>query len=576
MYAKEIAEPDQFDSAVAPQCQILGSDLLLQSLVREEVQVVFGYPGGAIMPAYDALTRESRLRHVLVRHEQAAAHAAEGYARVTGRAGVCIVTSGPGATNLVTGIADAMMDSVPLVCITGQVPSPLLGTDAFQETDVIGVTLPITKWSYQVTKASEIASSVAKAFRIAQEGRPGPVVLDITKDALTGLAYPTHSTHSTTRAVSKPDPARIEAAADLLNNAERPFIIVGHGVLIAKGERELREVVERSGIPVATTLMGLSAFPTSHPKNVGLVGMHGNYAPNILTNRADVILAIGMRFDDRVTGRVKDYAKNAKIIHIDVDPSEIGKIVRTEMGIVSDAKSALSALIPHLKPRNLEEWLAEFDNAYKAEYHQVIERDLFPNSPDISMPEVIHELSQASKGDAVVVTDVGQHQMFAARYYKFKHPDSFVCSGGLGTMGFCLPAALGVALGQKDRPILAIVGDGGFQMTMQELGTIRQERAPIKIILLNNSYLGMVRQQQDMFFEGRHSQVDLENPDFIKIAEAFRIQGREVHAREDLAGAIREMMESEGPYLLEVKVGRQESVFPMITAGSSVEEILLG
>lgn len=577
MYAKEIADAESFSPSTEVHSEsVLGSDLLLRSIVAEGVQVIFGYPGGAVMPAYDALTREERLHHVLVRHEQAASHAAEGYARITGRAGVCMVTSGPGATNLVTGIADAMMDSVPLVCITGQVPSSLLGTDAFQETDVIGVTLPITKWSYQITKASEIQTAVAKAFHIAQEGRPGPVLLDITKDALTGKACPSRGVVHPLKRAYPPKKDSISAAATLLNNALRPLVIVGHGVLIAKAEDELLTFAEKSGFPIASTLMGLSAFPTSHPQYVGLVGMHGNYAPNILTNQADVILAVGMRFDDRVTGRVSDYAKNAKVIHIDIDPSEIGKLVKAEVGIVADAKSALAALIPHLETRSFSSWFDRFDEAYREEHRRIITNDIFPKSPTISMAEVIAQVSEATKGEAIVVTDVGQHQMFAARYYKFKKANSFICSGGLGTMGFCLPAALGAALGEPERPIVAVVGDGGFQMTLQELGTIRQERLPIKMILLNNSYLGMVRQQQDMFFGGRHSHVDLENPDFIKLAEAFKIDGYEVTTRDELRAGIEKMLLTEGPFLLEVKVGRQDDVFPMITAGSSVDEIRLG
>ena len=559
--------------------RMTGGEALMRTLVEEGVDLIFGYPGGAIMPAYDALFHyRDKIRHVLVRHEQGASHAAEGYARVTGKPGVCIVTSGPGATNLVTGIADAMLDSIPMVCITGQVGARFLGTDAFQETDIISITIPITKWNYQITSADEIPSIISKAFFIANTGRPGPVLIDITKNAqveMMDYSYePTRglvSTQTTMQAAA----SQMQAAANIINNAERPFLLIGHGVLISKAEKELQLFAEKSGIPVASTLLGLSAFPTKHPQYVGMLGMHGNYGPNVLTNRADTIIAIGMRFDDRVTGDLTKYAPNCRIIHIDIDAAEIGKNVKTEVPIVSDAKRALQALLPLIKKNEHPAWLEEFRRCDAEEHEKVIQSELFPETGKIKMGEAVRVLSEKTGGEAVVVADVGQHQMMAARYYRFRRPDSYISSGGLGTMGFALPAAIGAKLGAPDRNVIAIAGDGGFQMTCQELGTIAQENLDVKVVILNNSFLGMVRQWQELFFDNRYSFVDLKNPDFVKLASAFDIPGEKVVDRENLRAAVDRMLSTKGPYLLEICVENEQNVFPMVPAGASVSDVRL-
>lgn len=559
--------------------KINGSAALIEALLQQDVEIIFGYPGGAIMPVYDALYKyKDKIRHVLVRHEQGAAHAAEGYAYVTGKTGVCFATSGPGATNLVTGIMDAMMDSVPMVCITGQVASSVLGTDAFQEADVIGITTPITKWNYQVSKASEIPDVIAKAFHIASTGRPGPVVIDITKDAqfemmdykpakkveLVGY-QPTYT----------PNQRQIKLAADLINSANRPYMFIGHGILISKAEKELFEFAEKGDIPVASTLLGLSAFPSDHRLYAGMLGMHGNYGPNVLSTKADVVIAVGMRFDDRVTGRLKDFIPNAKVIHIDIDPAELNKNVRAEIPIVADAKQGLSALLPLIKKQSHKEWVNEFKKCNEIEFSKVIDNAVHPKSGEIKMSEAIAKVQQLTNGEAVVVADVGQHQMMAARYYKCKKPHSFITSGGAGTMGFALPASMGAAAGAPDRTVVAFIGDGGFQMTIQELATIAQEQFPVKIVILNNRYLGMVRQWQQLFFDHRYSFVNLKNPDFVTVAKGFYIDGERVEKREDLNSAISRMLAHKGPYLLEIMVEQEQNVFPMVPVGSAADEIRL-
>jgi acetolactate synthase I/II/III large subunit len=562
--------------------KITGAQAIMESLLNEGVNTVFGYPGGAIMPAYDALyDYRERIKHVLVRHEQGASHAAEGYARMTGKPGVCIATSGPGATNLVTGIADAMLDSIPMVCVTGQVPKSLLGTDAFQETDVMGITIPITKWSYQVTSAEEIPYIFSKAFYIASNGRPGPVVIDITKNAQTESAVYTPKKYipkNIERFIKKeilPDKDLIQQAAALLEGAEQPIIFAGHGVLISKAEEILTLFAEKSGIPVALTLHGLSAFPTKHPLYAGMLGMHGNYGPNVLTNKADVILAIGMRFDDRVTGDLKRYAVNAKIIHIDIDKAEIGKNVTAAIGIHGDALTVLSELVKYVTHQKREKWHAEFEKCLELEYTKIIKNAVHPQTGPLKMSEAIHALSEITHGEAVVVADVGQHQMMAARYYKFNRSDSWITSGGLGTMGFALPAAIGAKMASPDREVLAIIGDGGFQMTFQELGTIAQEDLPVKIVILNNQFLGMVRQWQELFFETRYSFVELKNPDFIKLSESFGIPAARISDRDMLYDEVNKMILHKGPYLLEIVVETEQNVFPIVPSGSSVSDIRL-
>jgi acetolactate synthase-1/2/3 large subunit len=566
----------EFDPQLA---EISGAQLLLELLLQAGVDTIFGYPGGAIMPVYDALyDYREKLRHVLVRHEQGASHAAEGYARATGKVGVCMATSGPGATNLVTGIADAMLDSVPLVCITGQVSRAFLGTDAFQETDVIGVTIPITKWSVQVTSVEELLTAIPKAFAVARSGRPGPVVVDITKNAqLEKVAVREGSLPKSYALECRPviDLSEIRSAAEIINQSKKPLMLVGHGVRIAGAYELVRQVAEKAQIPVACTLHGLSAFPTSHPLYVGMLGMHGNYGPNLLTNQADVILAVGMRFDDRVTGKLSEYARQAKVVHIDIDRAEVNKNVQVAVGIVADARDALRALEPLVVPAERPGWLSRFRSCDETESQKVTSRDLECRIGRPRMSKVIRDLSDVSRGEAIVIADVGQHQMAAARYYRFTKANSFITSGGLGTMGFALPAAMGVAVAHRERRVIAVIGDGGFQMTLQELGTIAQEKLAVKIVILNNNFLGMVRQWQELFFESRYSFVNIESPDFVKLASAYDIRAARVEHCGDVPAAVKKMLYTPGPYLLEVLVEREDNVFPMVPAGASVSDIRL-
>lgn len=559
--------------------QLTGGQALLESLIKEGATTIFGYPGGAIMPVYDALyDYRKKIRHILVRHEQGAAHAAEGYSQVTGKPGVCLVTSGPGATNLVTGISDAMMDSVPMVCITGQVFANLVGSDAFQEADVIGITTPITKWNYQITQAEEIPSVIAKAFYIANHGRPGPVVIDITKNAQIDsfdYHYKKLEKIESFQPTLKPNMRQIELAAELLNSAKRPYIFIGHGVLISEAQNEVRKVIEKTGIPVASTLLGLSAVPTDHPNYVGMLGMHGNYGPNLLASKADVILAVGMRFDDRVTGRLKDFVPQAKIIHIDIDPAELNKNVPAVIPIVADAKQALSALLPHLHKGKHTTWTHEFRICDTQELEKVIRNKKQTALDSINMTQAVDMLSQLADKSAVVVADVGQHQMEAARYFNFKTPHSFLTSGGAGTMGYALPAAMGAKVGAPERQVIAVIGDGSFQMTLQEMATIAQEKLPIKIFILNNNFLGMVRQWQQLFFKKRYSFVDLENPDFVKLSEAFGIPAELVDKKKDMKTVFGRALKAKGPYLVNVMVDKELNVFPMVASGAAAHEIVL-
>ncbi len=559
--------------------KVTGSEAVILSLLEEGVDTIFGYPGGAIMPIYDALyDYDQKVTHILTRHEQGAVHAAEGYAKVTGRAGVCFATSGPGATNLITGIADAMIDSIPLVCITGQVTSPLLGTDAFQESDIVGISMPITKWNYQVTDADEIPEAIAKAFYIATTGRPGPVLLDIAKDAQFQKIEFEYKKCTQIRSYIRDyqiDPFKVKAAAELIDAAKKPLLLFGQGVIIAQAEAELKAFIEKTGIPSAWTLLGLSALPSDHPLNVGMLGMHGNYGPNVKTNEADLIIAVGMRFDDRVTSKVSEYAKNAKIIHLEIDPAEIGKIVKTEVAILGNAKKSLPMLTNNVKENKHESWLREFHECDKIEYEKVISKDIYPEKAGLTMGEVVRIASEKTNHEAIMVTDVGQQQMIAARYFKFKHSKSCVTSGGLGTMGYGIPASLGAQLGAKDRTVVAFVGDGGFQMTLQELGTIVQNKLPVKIVLLNNNFLGMVRQWQQLFFEKRYSFTELQNPDFIMITNGFGMAAHKVTKREDLEAGIQKMLDHDGPYLLEVVVEKEDNVFPMVPSGASVSDVIL-
>ncbi len=559
--------------------KVTGSQAVILSLLEEGVDTIFGYPGGAIMPIYDALyDHDKNVKHILTRHEQGAVHAAEGYARVTGKAGICFATSGPGATNLITGIADAMIDSTPLVCITGQVASPLLGTDAFQESDVVGISMPVTKWNYQITYPEEIPEVIAQAFYIAQSGRPGPVLIDITKDAQFGELDFEYKKCTKIRSYVPEmpvDPHKVKEAADIINEAKRPLILFGQGVIIGNAEEELKAFVEKTGIPAAWTLLGLSAMPTDHPLNVGMLGMHGNYGPNFLTNEADVIIAVGMRFDDRVTGKTSVYATNAKVIHLEIDPAEINKIIKADVPVLGNSRKSLKMLTDNVKENKHEEWLQRFRDCDKIENEKIIHAELFPEKPGLTMGEVIRITGDKTNHEAILVSDVGQHQMVASRYFKFKKSKSNVTSGGLGTMGFALPASMGAQLGQPNRTVVSVIGDGGFQMTIQELGTISQNNLPVKIIVLNNHFLGMVRQWQQLFFEKRYSFTELQNPDFITIAKGFGITGHRVDVREDLESGIQKMIDHDGPYLLEVTIEKEDNVFPMVPTGASVSDVIL-
>ncbi len=559
--------------------QVTGAEALLRSLIAEGVDTIFGYPGGAIMPVYDKLLDfEDKLNHILTRHEQGAAHAAQAYAMVTGKPGICFATSGPGSTNLITGIANAYLDSVPVIFITAQVVSGLIGSDAFQETDILGVSMPVTKWNCQVKKSQDIPDAIARAFYIATTGRPGPVLIDVTKDAqIEKLSY-NYKKCTYLRAYNPHIPLHvraIESAAIMINHAEKPLILAGHGVLISKAEKELKEFAEKTGIPVAVTLLGLSSFPAGHRLYAGFLGMHGNYGPNLLTNEADLIIAIGMRFDDRVTGNLKKYARQARIIHIEIDDAEINKNVQVDLEIHNDAREVLEALIPLVKKSTHESWIREFRICDKTEYDRVIKPETRPETGDIRMGEVVRMVSELTKGEAIIVTDVGQNQMSAARYYNFTQPNSLVTSGGMGTMGFGLPAAVGAKTGRPDKEVIAFLGDGGFQMTIQELGTILHYKIPVKIIILNNGFLGMVRQWQDMFFKKRYASTELVNPDFVAIAGGFSIPAKKVVKREDLKKSLTGMLDAKGPYLLDIQIEKEGNVLPMVEPGASVSEITL-
>ena len=571
----ELETPDQ----TSVRLQITGAEAVIQSLKAEGVKTIFGYPGGAIMPIYDALFDHlDEINHVLTRHEQGAIHAAQGYARTSRKTGVVFATSGPGATNLITGLADALIDSTPLVCITGQVASHLLGTDAFQETDVMGISMPVTKWNCQVTKAADIAPALAKAFYIASSGRLGPVLVDITKDAQfekLDFSYKKCTAVRSFQPKPKLNADQLQAASKLLNEAKKPLMIVGQGIMLSNAEEEIRAFAEKTGVPVASTLLGLGAFPANHPQFVGMVGMHGNYAPNVKSNECDVLLAVGMRFDDRVTGDVSRYAKQAKVVHIDIDAAEINKIIKADAPVLADAKEALAFLTDLVEKQNHQSWLDEFHHAKENELQVLSKNRNKDFSDELRMDLVIDLLSQKTNGNAVIVTDVGQHQMMAAQFYQYNQTKSNVTSGGLGTMGFALPAAIGAKMANPGKQVIAIIGDGGFQMTLQELGTIMQNNIGVKIIILNNGYLGMVRQWQQMFFEKRYSFTNIQSPDFVALAASYNIKGLKVEKQEDLSHALDQLLNTENAFLLEVKVAKEDNVFPMVPTGASVAEIRL-
>ncbi|REH44509.1 acetolactate synthase large subunit [Tenacibaculum gallaicum] len=572
-------QQQQREQETTQKVTITGAEAVVKCLLAEGVDLLYGYPGGAIMPVYDELYKyQDKLHHVLTRHEQGATHAAQGYARATGKVGVAIATSGPGATNLITGIADAQIDSTPMVCITGQVGAHLLGSDAFQETDIVGISTPVTKWNYQITKASEIPEVIAKAFYIARSGRPGPVLVDITKNAQFeefNFSYKKCTSVRSYRPVPAMDIESVKAAVELINKAEKPFVIWGQGVILGEAEEEFKAFIEKAEIPSASTLLGLSALPTKHPLHVGMVGMHGNYSPNKLTNECDVLIAIGMRFDDRVTGDLNRYAKQAKVIHFEIDPAEVDKNVKTDVAVLGNVKETLAATLSLLEENSHKEWLEEFRNLDAVEFDKVIKNDLFPTKEGLTMGEVIKQINEASKGKAIVVTDVGQHQMIASRYAEFNQSKSSITSGGLGTMGFALPAAIGAKMGTPNREVVAVIGDGGYQMTIQELGTILQTKAAVKIVVLNNEFLGMVRQWQQLFFDKRYASTVMTNPDFVAIAKGYHMAANRVTKREELANAVQEMMQSKEAYFLEVCVEKEGNVFPMIPTGASVSEVRL-
>ena len=567
------------EKTVEKSVRITGAEAVIKCLLEEGVDLAYGYPGGAIMPVYDELYKyQDKLHHVLTRHEQGATHAAQGFARVTGKPGIVFATSGPGATNLVTGIADAQIDSTPLVCITGQVGSHLLGSDAFQETDIVGISTPVTKWNHQITKASEIPEVFAKAFYIAKSGRPGPVLIDITKDAQFeefDFSYKKCEKIRSYKAVPELKVEKVKEAAAIINSAKKPFIVWGQGVIIGGAEQEFKNFIEKTDIPSASTVLGLSALETKHPLNVGMVGMHGNYAPNVLTNSCDVLIAIGMRFDDRVTGNLNTYAKQAKVIHFDIDPAEIDKNVQTDVAVIADVKESLVEIMQYVDKAEHKDWMKEFDKLYQIEVDSVINDQLNPTKEGLTMGEVLGGINKETNGDAIVVSDVGQHQMFACRYADFIKTRSSVTSGGLGTMGFALPASIGAKMGAPDREVVAIIGDGGYQMTCNELGTILQTKAAVKIVVLNNNYLGMVRQWQELFFDKRYASTEMVSPDFVKLAEAYDIEAKRVTKREDLDEAIKTMIASKESYFLEVVIEQEDNVFPMIPTGASVSDIRL-
>ncbi len=559
--------------------KITGSEAVVKCLLEEGADLIYGYPGGAIMPIYDELYKyQDKLQHVLTRHEQGATHAAQGFARATGKVGVAMATSGPGATNLITGIADAQIDSTPMVCITGQVARHLLGSDAFQEIDIVGISTPVTKWNYQITEAHEIPEIMAKAFYIARSGRPGPVLIDITKNAQLDefdFSYKKCTTVRSYRPVPAIDTNKIQQAADVINAAKKPLIVFGQGIILGEAEAELKAFIEKADIPAAWTILGLSALESDHPLNVGMVGMHGNYGPNLLTNECDILIALGMRFDDRVTGSLDTYAKQAKVIHFEIDPVEVDKNVMTDVAVLGNVKETLSQIIPLINENSHKDWKKEFDKKDALEYDKVIKGDLYPEKEGLTMAEVLEQINIASNNDAIIVSDVGQHQMFACRYAKFKQTKSNITSGGLGTMGFALPAAIGAKMGVPNREVVAIIGDGGYQMTIQELGTIFQTKVPVKIVVLNNGFLGMVRQWQELFFDKRYASTEMVNPDFVAIAKGYYIDAKKVTKRDDLASAVQEMMASKDAYFLEVSIEKENNVFPMIPTGASVSEMRL-